>query len=317
MTDKPRAGAPGRKVSVVLLSYNHAATVGEALRTALQQTEPADEVLVSDDHSTDESWGVLEEIASTHSRVRLVRPPRNVGMASNANFVVAQSSGSYVALLHHDDVYRNDLLERWSAVLDRHGDVAFVFNRYREGGRVSEDSFDERTDGPTFLRERLLKSWGSPVRGTAMIRRSAWDAVGGMRESFGLLADVDLWMRLAAKWAVGFVDEPLISVGEDRPAGYPDDYVRLSWRRNRLLYEIHAANVDEAYPQRGSRRLRRLRLRAGVSVDAAKWLAYAAVRRPGLLADADEGATPLELAPVRVARRLAASWARRRGRAEA
>lgn len=46
----------------------------------------------------------------------------------NANFAVAQSGRLYIALLHHDDIYCKDLLEKWADVLDRHSDATFVFN---------------------------------------------------------------------------------------------------------------------------------------------------------------------------------------------
>ena len=45
-----------------------------------------------------------------------------------------------------------------------------------------------------------------------------------MNERFGMLADVDLWMRLAAKYDVGYVDKPLMEVLQDRRENYPKDY---------------------------------------------------------------------------------------------
>ncbi|HLA63660.1 MAG TPA: glycosyltransferase, partial [Rhodothermales bacterium] len=249
-------------------------------------------------------------------RIRVLQTPRNLGMAGNANFAVAQATRPFVALLHHDDIHRADMLERWADVMVRYPDVAYVFNAYDEvnsrGVTKLKESFPERMEGPAFLQGRLLRGWGCPVRGTAMIRRSCWDEAGGMREAFGLLADVDLWMRLAARWAVGFVDAPLIRVRHERPEDYPEDYVGLSWRRNRILYEIHAENLRASLPPSLRRGLRRLRQRAAISLDAVKWMGYAFVRRPALLTRADEGATRLEWLPVRGARALAARWARRR-----
>jgi len=42
-----------------------------------------------------------------------------------------------------------------------------------------------------------------------MIRSQGWEQVGGMREQFGLLADIDMWMRLAMRGPVGFVPDPI------------------------------------------------------------------------------------------------------------
>jgi len=95
-----------------------------------------------------------------------------------------------------------------------------------------------------LLYQYLFTFWGCVVMGTALIRREAWGLVGGMREQFGLLADIDMWMRLAMRWSVGYVPEPDITVRHQRPSYYPDMYKgsSWSWQRQRFIYEIHASN---------------------------------------------------------------------------
>jgi GT2 family glycosyltransferase len=142
-------------------------------------------------------------LAADDSRIRPIRTPHNLGMAGNANHAVAQTDRPYIALLHHDDLYRQDLLEKWASVLERNPDAAFVFNPY--GVYESEFVYQEPMpgeciDGKWLLNHYLFARWGCVVRGTAMIRRSSWAQLGGMREQFGLLADIDLWMRLAMRW---------------------------------------------------------------------------------------------------------------------
>ncbi len=303
----------GEKVTACLLTYNHAHVVAEAIRTALDQTVGTHELVVSDDRSTDGTWERVQALASMDARIRPIQTPRNLGMAGNANFAAAHARRPYLAILHHDDRYRSDLLERWAGVLERHPDVGFVFNNYAdaETGAVDRHLDAERVDGRAFLDGHLLARWGCPVRGTAMIRRSCWEAVGGMDEGFGSIADVDLWMRLAARWAVGYVDEPLITVRHERPLNYPAEYrADYPWERARRLYEIHAANIAAVYPRST---LRRTAFHARVSLDVAKWLAYAVVRRRAeMLRAAPEGANAYEWRPVAWARRMAphlASWA--------
>jgi GT2 family glycosyltransferase len=165
----------------------------------------------------------------------------------------------------------------------------------------------ERIDGRFFFDLYLLPSWGCPVRGTAMIRRDAWDRVGGMRERFGLLADVDLWMRLSRLGAVGYVREPVITVRQDRPTYYPTIYKpEHSWDRQRILYEIHAANRLETMDRSSLRaRLRWWRFRYRVTVETLRWLAYAVVRRkPAMIESSHRGATPYDLPGLAVLRRV-------------
>lgn len=293
----------GCNVSVCLLTYNHVNVVESTINTILDQTLEGYEVLVSDDCSTDGTWEVVEQLQRRIPSVRAVQPDCNLGMAGNANFAVAQASRKYVALLHHDDVYRCDLLERWVDTLELHDDIGFVFNPY--GVHGSDTIFrwplpTGRIDGRWFLKEYLLRSWSCPVRGTAMIRREAWSDVGGMRTEFGMLGDIDLWMRLARNWAVGYVDAPLISIRQQRPAYYPDAYSNWSWERQRLMYEIHAANRRETLDRETvSGKVAWNHFRARVALETAKWLAYAVLRgKHEMIATSDEGRTDFDLMPI-------------------
>jgi GT2 family glycosyltransferase len=301
----------GERITVCLLTYNHAHMLASTLAAILNQTVSGYEVLVSDDCSTDGTWELLKQLALQDPRVRVLRTPQNLGMAGNANYAVAHTQRPYIALLHHDDLCREDLLERWGRVLDRHADVGFVFNRYlnEATGEVSDEEMPgERVDGGWLLRRHLLAHWGCVVRGTAMIRREAFERIGGMRLSFGLLADIDLWMRLARSGPVGYVTLPLITVRHERPTNYPEEYQGdgWSWRRQRLLYEIHAANLlgaSEAGSVAGL--MTRLWFRCRVSLETGKWLAYAVFRtKRAMITSALEGATPYDLPPLRLLRWL-------------
>ena len=299
----------GEKISVCLLTYNHVEVIESTLNTILDQTITGYEVIVSDDCSTDGTWERILELASVDARIRPVRTLHNMGMPGNANFAVAQSTRPYIALLHHDDLYRRDLLEKWVNVLERHPDAAFVFNPYGvyQSDHVYRETMPgECIDGHWLLAEYLFPRWGCAVRGTAMIRRGAWAEVGGMREQFGLLSDVDLWMRLAMRWPVGYVSEPVIAVRHQRPSYYPDIYTGKEWNwvRQRYLYEIHAANRLVHYDlSTVPGRLRWWGFRLRLSLETAKWLTYAIVRRKtGMLVSSNESVTRYDLWPLRLYR---------------
>jgi glycosyltransferase involved in cell wall biosynthesis len=303
----------GEKVCVVLLTYNHVDVIESTLQSILDQTITGYEVIVSDDCSTDGTWERILELATRDERIKPIRTPRNMGMPGNANYAVAQTDRPYIALLHHDDLYRKDLLEKWAGVLERHSDVGFVFNQYdspnpekHEGPRFNE----ERMDGHWFLEKFLFARWGCPVRGTAMIRRSMWDRIGGMREEFNLIADVDLWMRLSVVSQVGYVPEPVIYVRELRPDYYPDTYTlkRFHWSRLVLLYEIHASNrLNYLGIKTLNGRLQWWYFRLKLSYETTKWLIYAVVRkkrRYEILAYSAESVTQYDLWPLRAFRRM-------------
>lgn len=299
-------GVGGEKISVCLLTYNHAHLIESTLASIQNQTTDGYEIIVSDDCSTDDTWPILQRLAEVDPRIRPIRTPRNLGMPGNANFALAQSASPYIALLHHDDLCRYDLLEKWLGVMERHPRVSFVFNAY--GVESSDYVYREKLpgesiDGIGFLEDYLFPRWGCPVRGTAMIRRVAWETVGGLRPEFGLLADIDLWMRLAQHAPVGYVNEPVLIVRQERPLDYPEDYKsqRWSWTRQRFLYEIHAVNrLDYLNPRQLSHRLRWWHFRLRLSLETAKWLTYALIRnKPDMLLSSQDSATAYDLAPLR------------------
>lgn len=298
-------------MSVCLLTYNHVEVIESTLKSILDQTITGYEVIVSDDCSNDGTWERILELAAADARIKPIRTPHNMGMPGNANFAVAQSGRHYIALLHHDDLYRKDLLEKWAGVLDRHSDAAFVFNPYGvfESDFIYQEPMPgECIDGNWLLKEYLFARWGCAVRGTAMIRREVWEQVGGMREQFGLLADIDMWMRLAMRGPVGYVPEPVITVRHQRPDYYPDIYSgsAWSWRRQRFLYEIHAANrLDYLKLNTFLGRLQWWGFRLKLSFETTKWLVYAVVRKkPEMISSSHESVTQYDLLPLRALRRI-------------
>ncbi|RUQ32310.1 MAG: glycosyltransferase [Candidatus Competibacteraceae bacterium] len=300
----------GSLISVCLLTYNHAHLIESTLDSILRQTLTGYEIIVSDDCSTDNTWEILQRLAVADPRIRPIRTPHNLGMPGNANFAVAQSDRPYIALLHHDDLYRADLLEKWVGVLERYPDITYVFNPYDSPN--AEHHYGPRfeteyIDGTYFLEKFLFARWGCPVRGTAMIRRNCWDKIGGMRIEFSLLADVDMWMRLAAQGPVGYVNEALIKPRhEERPSEYPDEYKsdNFSWRRERILYEIHAAN-HLSYYDLGTfiGRINWWIFRYKMSFRSFVWLIYAVIRRkPYMIVSSIDSATAYDLFYLRIAR---------------
>jgi glycosyltransferase involved in cell wall biosynthesis len=300
------------QVSACLLNYNHAHVLESTVDSILTQDCAGFELVISDDCSTDGSWECIQTLAKRDSRIIPLRTRRNLGMPGNANFAIAQSARPYIALLHHDDICRSDLIRCWAQCMDDHPEVGYVFNAYGVHGSnvLCTHPFDDGAlQGQWFLKRFLFPRWGCPVRGTAMIRRDCWDAVGGMDDRFNLLADVDLWMKLAAQYDVGYISEPLLSIRQDRPDDYPDTYLGSGggfWLRRQFLYRIHSANRRATYSGRSLVDLYSwLFFRARLSSETLKWLCYAAVRRRhDLLATSHLGAVPEEFLFVGWLRRL-------------
>jgi len=99
-------------VSVIIPSFNRAATIGKAIRTALDQTVRDIEVIVVDDGSSDvEALATLIEGVGDN-RLRLLRQPVNRGVSAARNAGIDAARGRFVAFLDSDDYWLPAKLER-------------------------------------------------------------------------------------------------------------------------------------------------------------------------------------------------------------
>jgi glycosyltransferase involved in cell wall biosynthesis len=90
-------------ISVLIPNYNYVKYVAAAVDSALAQTYPTIEVVVSDNCSTDGAWELLNERYGADPRVRLHQNKRNIGMARNFDVLMDLARGEYVMCLSSDD----------------------------------------------------------------------------------------------------------------------------------------------------------------------------------------------------------------------
>jgi glycosyltransferase involved in cell wall biosynthesis len=125
--------------SVIIPTFNRATVVGRAIRSALRQTPAPFEVIVIDDHSSDDSCAVVEAMCAEDSRVRLIRLDRNRGGAAARNAGIMAARGEVLAFLDSDDEWTESHLERKIRLL-RESDAGLVFGSFRlhDGRKVIE-----------------------------------------------------------------------------------------------------------------------------------------------------------------------------------
>lgn len=95
------------KVSVCLITYNHARFIRQAVESVLaQQTDFLFEIVIGEDCSTDNTRSILRELDAIYpGRLRLFQRERNIGMGPNAAATYAECHGTYVAMLEGDDYW--------------------------------------------------------------------------------------------------------------------------------------------------------------------------------------------------------------------
>ena len=117
-----------------------------------------------------------------------------------------------------------------------------------------------------------------------------------MDEKYGMLADIDLWMRLSSVSNVGYVKNKLIKVFNIRKPDYPKDYTEFSWNRFFLLFEIHSNNIKrESFLNSFAYLFRRFVFRNKVSFEIIKWHLYALIKRKKEIIKSFPDESPYEL----------------------
>jgi GT2 family glycosyltransferase len=205
----PPGIAPGPRpsISVIIASYQAAAWVADAVRSALEQTDPPHEVIVCDDGSTD---GTAEVLSSFAGAITVIRQ-ENRGEAGARNAAVSAASGDVLAILDADDVFVPDRLRRLRDAFAVRPDLGVLTTdawMELDGARVRrayEAGYHFPVDGQrvAILRDNF-------VFGICAVRRSLVVAAGGYDETIRHATDWDLWLRLILDGArVGCVMEPL------------------------------------------------------------------------------------------------------------
>jgi glycosyltransferase involved in cell wall biosynthesis len=130
LSHAPAGAVP--KVSVCMITYNHARFIAQALDSALaQRTTFPCEIVVGDDCSTDGTREIVVDYQRRHpDRIRTVLPKRNVGVAANAASTFRACRGEYIALLEGDDYWTDpDKTQLQADLLDRHPDAFLCGSR--------------------------------------------------------------------------------------------------------------------------------------------------------------------------------------------
>jgi glycosyltransferase involved in cell wall biosynthesis len=118
-----------RKFSVVMPAYNAEKTIGESILSVQRQIYQDWELIVVDDHSSDNTSDVVSQIQRSDDRITLIRSSRNYGVAKTRNQALANAEGQYLAFLDADDTWTSDKLNHQYSAFKAGAKV--VFGSYR------------------------------------------------------------------------------------------------------------------------------------------------------------------------------------------
>lgn len=198
------------RVTVLLTCFNHIAYLEACVESVRAQTFRDFEIVAIDDGSTDGS----REWLAQQTDVRSIFNSTNVGTYATLNVGLRESSSEFVAILNDDDLWAPTKLELQIAMMDRHPDVGLVHSDGHfidgSGARVEGSplgfEFPRTETGDVLLG---LAYQNKIIASAALVRRKCFEELGGFNEAYFGSGDWEMWVRVAERWQVGFVEEPL------------------------------------------------------------------------------------------------------------
>jgi len=136
-------------VSIIIPVYNREKYIIESIDSAINQTYTNIEVIIVDNCSTDNTWAVLEKLASSDNRIKIYRNDKNVGPVLNWEKCINYASGVYLKILWSDDLISTDYLEKTLKLFEEN--IAFVFSGY--------DIFDDESKSTIYSSSFNFKNY--------------------------------------------------------------------------------------------------------------------------------------------------------------
>jgi len=206
------------QVSVVITTYNRAALLPSAIESAKNAASDP-EVLVIDDCSTDNTREVCAKIED----IRYVRLSANGGLPHARNIGIAESSSEFIAFLDDDDLRLPGSLDKQLRAITVDDSLALCYGQALIGDARRQLPTGEIyplhcPQGDIFW--ELIEDNFIPMP-SVLLRKSSLLETGGFNTDLNLIADWDMWLRLAEHSPVAAIAEPVAiyrkaSVGSDQ-----------------------------------------------------------------------------------------------------
>jgi glycosyltransferase involved in cell wall biosynthesis len=196
-------------ISVIIPVYNGEQYIRKTLESVFAQTYQSYEIICVDDGSKDASLAILEEYGD---RIKVIQQP-NAGQAGARNTGAKRGMGKCLAFLDQDDQWYPQKLERQVAVLEANPEAVMVhcdMDWIDDAGQVTQRSVTAATrrSVPKGLTMTQLVGWDPNIYpSTMLIRRAAFDRVGGFDPELRCGEDIDLMLRLRPEGLFIFLEE--------------------------------------------------------------------------------------------------------------
>jgi len=195
-------------ISVIIPNYNQTHLISAAIRSALNQTYPALEIIVVDDGSTDHSQEIPAKFGD---QVRYIRQ-ENQGLAAARNTGIRAAIGEWIGLLDADDEWNSNYLENMVKLSKRFPQASVLYCMAQcmdADGHDLPQVVGGPAVAPNLLYEKLLRA-NFIIPSTVTFRRKPVVDAGYFDATLRSCEDLDLWLRLLPKATIVGASQSLV-----------------------------------------------------------------------------------------------------------
>ena len=214
-------------VTIAIPVYERTDRLGEALDSAVNQTglDGPVEVLVVDDASKADVRGFVQRQPGAE-QVRFVRNERNLGLCGNWNRCLELATAPIVSVLHSDEVLDPTAVARVLGAFGRSPELGVVCS-----GRGADGTLQPA--GSSAVRE-VMK--GVQPVSSVFVRNSVIEELGAYDPRYPYFPDLELYPRIASKYAVLFLNDPPIATA----ATHSKHHMFSTWEKDDFLERFEA-----------------------------------------------------------------------------
>ena len=194
-----------QKVSILLSAYNAERTIELSINSILSQTYKNFELLIMDDHSSDNTFKICEKMRAIDSRITLFKNSINLGLTKSLNILALNSNGAYIARQDADDISLDERIEKQLSFLKKNKfDAVYARTFLKDTKKISPKLTH-------YLPKKIVIKYKNPyIHGTLLIKRTAMEAINYYDEDFYYAQDLKLVLDLQkTNFKIGIMNDPL------------------------------------------------------------------------------------------------------------
>lgn len=239
------------RFSVIVPLYNKEPYFEKALKSILNQTFSDFELIVVNDGSKDNSPTVAQRVLDGVKNAKIINQV-NAGVSTARNNGVAASKGDYICFLDADDWWEPTFLEEMDKLIEDYPESGIygtgynIINEHKRRTRIAPIGVDEGFEkGYINYCQVYAKTLAMPLwTGAVCTPRHIFDEFGGFRANLKLGEDFDLWIRIALKYKVAFLNKPLSDYNQDVDSANRS-VEKLHKPENHMLWNLGYLETEE------------------------------------------------------------------------